>query len=621
MFPVCFTAAEGSAWKIIGEFSAPKQNISQRMKLLAGEVFSRPGGSDAAKNLYELHNLCIKDPDNLQLFFAFVQSLPIGKKEVVVKAGSMTCKIPLASLCKQVGILSAPNSFRESMENGTFEFGQKVVEADTGKTDLQLSEDLLNCIANQSSQGILSESNAMGLLIFAIDYKITWLLDDCVKFLITAYKGDGDGEGTAEFLNNLGHRAFDSEVSSRLTQHLIHSMSKGNDVAQCLLIFNIDKIDKSEKEIFFTWIVSHLNELSISEKIEFLQIMGPPQELKPSLFPFFQACLEMLKRNSFKELLSEEEILNLQQLAKSFKLPDFALISHSRDLQNYIEVEKGKTIIKCEGFIDPDILTLLKETKNAHYHPEIALHFDSKQGIDISEINPFLEENVGITSADLSNHRIGNKQVKELANALRSNETLTSLDLAISSITTSGATDLVGVLSTHRALAFLDLSGNAIKDAGAQAVFKAFEENTVLKTLRLVNCKITDVSAIAIEEFLSINSTLEKLHLGNNALTGDGIKTVARGLTGNKRLTYLNLSDNPIRNEGARAIFRALEVNSTLKEFNFNHTRLTDEIMPDLLDFLEKNKTIETIVLQYSGVSEENRVKIDEILASRKRVS
>ena len=142
---------------------------------------------------------------------------------------------------------------------------------------------------------------------------------------------------------------------------------------------------------------------------------------------------------------------------------------------------------------------------------------------------------------------------------------LHGLQLARNLIGADGAAALAGsLLSPTCRLRHLNLSHNSIGERGATALASALEANSTLQTLRLDLNSIGDGGAAALGRALARNACLTKLVVGPNSVGPGGCAALADGIAANRALEVLSLEGNPVGDGGIRSLAGALRRNRTL---------------------------------------------------------
>ncbi|MGC0371452.1 MAG: hypothetical protein DGJ47_000141 [Rickettsiaceae bacterium] len=168
---------------------------------------------------------------------------------------------------------------------------------------------------------------------------------------------------------------------------------------------------------------------------------------------------------------------------------------------------------------------------------------------------------------DLQNHKIGNEEVKQLAQALDYKSNLQELSLSANQIGDEGAIALAENLKKHNLqLKALNLSGNQIGDEGVAALTKNLQHQR-LKILGLSNNQIGDEGAVALANYLKEHPALRILNLHINQIGDEGAVALANSLKENPELNKFKLSMfcNRVNNHSVETIKEIFQDNSRIE--------------------------------------------------------
>eukprot|EP00936_MAST-01D_sp_MAST-1D-sp1_P001921 g1921.t1 len=206
-----------------------------------------------------------------------------------------------------------------------------------------------------------------------------------------------------------------------------------------------------------------------------------------------------------------------------------------------------------------------------------------------------LRFNRALISADFSGNFIGDEGTAALSEALKTNSTLDKLDLGSNDIGATGAQSLAGMLQVNRALNTLGLSQNNIgvyeyvkKDQLQGTSFKegdTVQYNGQQFTISMDenshgDLKVQNISGvIALAEALKVNRALKNVDLSSNKLGTEGIRALCSALKTNSSVESLALQnaypcDTQINAEGAQLIADMLAVNRSLNTIDLSQNNV-----------------------------------------------
>ncbi|KAG0306512.1 hypothetical protein BGZ98_002240 [Dissophora globulifera] len=225
-----------------------------------------------------------------------------------------------------------------------------------------------------------------------------------------------------------------------------------------------------------------------------------------------------------------------------------------------------------------------------------------------------LKFNSALTTLILDHSSIGSNGAQSLSEALKINSTLTTLTLLDNSIGDNGAQALSEALKINSTLTTLTLVFKSIGDNGAQSLSEALKINSTLTTLLIHYSSIGDNGAQSLSEALKINSALTTLLLHNGSIGDNGAQALSEALKINSNLTTLDLWYNSIGDNGAQALSEALKINSALTSLHLWYNSIGDNGARSLSEALKINSTLTTLDLRYNTIGDNGAQALSEAL-------
>jgi len=221
-----------------------------------------------------------------------------------------------------------------------------------------------------------------------------------------------------------------------------------------------------------------------------------------------------------------------------------------------------------------------------------------------------LKSNTTIRYFDIANHKIGANGAIDFAGLLIANRSLENLNLSNNKIGDVGALQLGGALQHNAALKNLNLSKNQFNYMGATSLAKGLEHNKHIVDLNLAGNIIEDRGVDSLVGALKTNTVLEVLDLTNNRIGDEGAKSLAEAIQFNKKIEYLNLDNNQIGDDGAKSLAGALQFNTNIEHLQLENNQIEVEGAQALKDVLFKsNTTLYSLELTSSFFSDEGLIK------------
>ena len=172
----------------------------------------------------------------------------------------------------------------------------------------------------------------------------------------------------------------------------------------------------------------------------------------------------------------------------------------------------------------------------------------------------------GVTELDISENKIGDNGIANIATALRINTTMKELNISWCNMLDYGAELLAKALATNRSLHTLYVN-SYISDNGIAHIATALRTNNTLKTLTIGEETITDEGALSLAAALTANSSMEHLELYWSSTHPDStLKNIGESVS-KSTLRILNLEmivrssgEAPVAEEKAKEWLQCVEV-------------------------------------------------------------
>jgi hypothetical protein len=295
-------------------------------------------------------------------------------------------------------------------------------------------------------------------------------------------------------------------------------------------------------------------------------------------------------------------------------------------------------------------VALAKALRHNSTLTSLSLRGAQLHGEGASAVALALCDNRTVKSLDLSQNRVSQAALKDLARALRLNASLTSLkaenwrdtfegegaiaalaaslatnkglkelSLAGSVLGTGGARLLAPALGANATLTALDLSAPEqaakelrIGDAGLAALFGVLgSQNVGLRSLTVKGNSMGPEAAERLGGTLALNSTLRSLDCTGCELTSGHVACIMRGVAANSGLTTLALGGASLTEiSAARCVADALAVSASLVALDLSFctlpkdTDISQACWGVLAQGVARSASLATLNLSYSGLTE-----------------
>jgi Ran GTPase-activating protein (RanGAP) involved in mRNA processing and transport len=213
-----------------------------------------------------------------------------------------------------------------------------------------------------------------------------------------------------------------------------------------------------------------------------------------------------------------------------------------------------------------------------------------------------LDATATLKHLSLKGNKIGDGDMKFIAEALSENFNLVEIDLSYCELGVKSGEMIGAMLSTNVDLKKINLEWNILCNQGTKQLLAGLKNNNVLKDINLAWNGLSDQAAKEIGAVLFSNTSLEVVNLGHNRITHEGTKLLAGGLKENSALKVFNISANPIEKEGVQLIINAIADNQCLTELYMLDCCNTDlgamhELNELLTKTLKNKRNLKTIAI------------------------
>ncbi|CAF3540107.1 unnamed protein product [Rotaria sp. Silwood1] len=168
---------------------------------------------------------------------------------------------------------------------------------------------------------------------------------------------------------------------------------------------------------------------------------------------------------------------------------------------------------------------------------------------------------------------------------------------------------------------WLSLQNNQITSQGLYIIADSLKENESLESLYLSQNLLNNIGIQYLANILSNNySNLTLLYLDHNYIEDEGVDYLAIMLKKNQILTDLCLSYNNISDYGVQLLANVLySDNKTLIHLSLNGNKLiSDCCINFLIPMFEINQTLNIFWLQDCSLSQEGKIKLEQIVKYKK---
>jgi hypothetical protein len=213
---------------------------------------------------------------------------------------------------------------------------------------------------------------------------------------------------------------------------------------------------------------------------------------------------------------------------------------------------------------------------------------------DCSSFCSFIVNSVSLTRLDLSNNRLDDQLISQLAHALSDNFTVGCVSLAHNRVGDHGAEKLAGMLCERPDVWKLDLSDNNIADDGAQSLATTLQSKSSVSFLNLKLNRISDRGASAIIASLehSTCSVASLVLAANDDCVGDATTAaLTSSIPRSESLTDLDISGNDIANSNGRKLMEALEGSTMLQHVEVERCNLSDDVSRGIVNITQRNRS------------------------------
>jgi hypothetical protein len=167
--------------------------------------------------------------------------------------------------------------------------------------------------------------------------------------------------------------------------------------------------------------------------------------------------------------------------------------------------------------------------------------------------------NITLESLDISQNKLGDREMQWVSKFLKESTTLRELYLSRNKIRDAGAGSIGKGLKENQCLELLDLAINEIKgEKPAMPLFQGAADHPTLMHIDLLNNTLKDAAAKGIARMLANNKQMEFINTAFNIFDNPGAKTMGKGFWKAEAMKNFVVGPNEWRQDAAATILNPL---------------------------------------------------------------
>ena len=333
------------------------------------------------------------------------------------------------------------------------------------------------------------------------------------------------------------------------------------------------------------------------------------------IFQGMKSMVHLSKLNISHNSITDEVMDDLTKiLSKNVNLKELDLGYNCIQATGASKVLRGmKSILHLSKFcignssVTNEVADDLAEILSQNFElKEIDLSNNCLQAKGASTVCKGLGNFTNLTKLCLSDNKITDEAVHDVAAVLSQNKFLEELDISYNNLGVSDALQIFLSMKSFKSLIKLNVCGIGMDDSAANDVAAILNNNIKLKELNLSHNNIQAWGAIQI--FRNIISNLHKLNISHNNITEQAADELASFISQNAELEELDLCHDKLQADGAAKICKTNI--SNLIKFKISHNSITDQAADDIALLISHNTKLEELDLSHNKLQADGAVKI-----------
>ena len=265
--------------------------------------------------------------------------------------------------------------------------------------------------------------------------------------------------------------------------------------------------------------------------------------------------------------------------------------------------------------------TILDEYNDIHYSLTEPATFDCDKNtslslsVTINEISEVIACNNFLECFDISDCKLSELQIENVATALSKTSTLKHLNLSQSTIATNNtALKVASVITSNLSLENINLSDCQLQESGIKIITRALAMLSSLVSIDLSENKITYDSMPIVAAAIRENSLLQQLNISHcieyneefkSATKLEGMNNILMPLTMLTCLKYLNLHSNYVNDVTSKLLPVVISSNKSLSHLDFTNCKLTNTSLIAIGKKLQATFTLKYLSLSSNIITNE----------------
>ena len=238
-------------------------------------------------------------------------------------------------------------------------------------------------------------------------------------------------------------------------------------------------------------------------------------------------------------------------------------------------------------------------------------------------------ENISIKILSFESCKLGDAQMKIIAEGIKENQNIIALMLRKNNITSQGGIYISEFMNNNKNMRQLFLGDNKIKDKGLKTLLDTLstvnrnitnldlsnnglvlddfnnladylKTNPILNSLDLSNNKFELKSAINLGAIITTTKSIKSINMSNMGITSDNIPLFFK----TSNIDEIILDDNNLEEVGLISIIKGLEGNKNLKKLSLKNTNLGSIGLSSLLKMLGEAKGFKELHLENNNIDD-----------------
>eukprot|EP01125_Pyxidicula_operculata_P020389 TRINITY_DN751_c7_g1_i1.p1 TRINITY_DN751_c7_g1~~TRINITY_DN751_c7_g1_i1.p1 ORF type:complete len:348 (+),score=45.21 TRINITY_DN751_c7_g1_i1:29-1072(+) len=261
--------------------------------------------------------------------------------------------------------------------------------------------------------------------------------------------------------------------------------------------------------------------------------------------------------------------------------------------------------VNLQSYSDTDLMIVGQKLQNPEFNVRSVTLSKNPNRASIKDFTNSFKLNYTLSILSLNSINMQDDDVRILVKSLQNNLTLTSLDLSGNLIGPNGAKYISELIVTNPII-ILNLSDNNIKSEGVKYIADSLKSNRVIIKSLLLSCVNNDrLDNQHFAQIICKSRTIRHLNISCNQISSDEMNSISLAIQNNITITYLDISYNyligiseikKLLSSLTKSSVRTISIKGIYNLGHLYHRVECSEFFKELLESLKENHTLTRVL-------------------------